>query len=61
MLTIFQEVLKEEKELEDLRVLAQANQITYPQRGTLHTAERFKILESTLGSAVDYIKSLTDN
>ncbi|WP_110953432.1 hypothetical protein [Anaerosinus massiliensis] len=52
---LFTEVKEKRKELEKLRIVAQATEITYRQKGELHTAERFKKLEIKLAQAFELL------
>ncbi|MBP2635371.1 MAG: hypothetical protein H6Q72_1278 [Firmicutes bacterium] len=57
MLQIFRTVEKKRSELEELRVIIQATEITYRQRGELHIAESLKNLEANLEKAVDILST----
>lgn len=52
MLDVFKEVKEKEVELETLRVVVQATEITYRQKGEFYTADRFKELENTLSKVI---------
>lgn len=52
MLEVFKEVEKKRMELEKLRIIVQANEITYRQKGEFHTAERFEKLENKLAKTI---------
>jgi hypothetical protein len=52
MLHEFKEVEKKRIELEQLRIIIQATEITYRQKGELPTAERLKNLENNLEKAI---------
>ncbi|MDF2568733.1 MAG: hypothetical protein K0R55_337 [Sporomusa sp.] len=55
MLHVFKEVEKKRTELEQLRIIVQATEITYRQKGEIHTAERIKKLEANLAKAIQLL------
>lgn len=55
MLQVFKEVEKKRTELEQLRIIIQATEITYRQKGEIPMAERLKILETNLAKAIDIL------
>lgn len=55
MLYVFKEVEKKRTELEQLRIVIQATEITYRQKGELPTAERLKDLEINVAKAIDLL------
>ncbi|MEN6412248.1 MAG: hypothetical protein ABFC84_05705 [Veillonellales bacterium] len=57
MLDVFREVQQKIAELEHLQIVARANEITYQQKGEIHTAERFHVLYNCLGKASSILKS----
>lgn len=56
MLAVFREAQQKQIELERLRILAQANEITYRQKGEVFTAERFQKLKNCLATAVSLLE-----
>ena len=57
MLDVFKTVEKKRTELEELRIIVQATEITYRQKGEVHTAESFKNLEINLEKAIDLLST----
>lgn len=55
MLQVFKAVEKKRKELEQLRIIIQATEITYRQKGEIHTAECLKNLETRLEKAIYFL------
>jgi len=55
MLEVFKAVEKKRTELEQLRIIIQATEITYRQKGEIPMAERLKILETNLAKAIDIL------
>ena len=55
MLQVFKAVEKKRKELEQLRIIIQATEITYRQKGEIHTAECLKNLETHLEKAIYFL------
>lgn len=58
MLEVFKAVEKKRAELEQLRIVIQATEITYRQKGEFHTAEALKNLETSLEKAI-HLLSMT--
>lgn len=56
MLQVFKAVEEKRIELEELRIVIQATEIVYRQKGELHTAERLKILEDNLSQAIELLR-----
>lgn len=56
MLAVFEEVKQKQIDLERLQIVAQANEITYRQKGEIHTAERFGQLADTLAEVIRLLK-----
>lgn len=52
MLQVFKAVAEKRTELEQLRIIVQATEITYRQKGEIHTAESLKNLETNLAKAI---------
>jgi len=52
MLQVFKAVEEKCAELEQLRIIIQATEITYRQKGEIHTAECIKKLEINLAKAI---------
>ncbi|WP_094606545.1 hypothetical protein SPSIL_057000 [Sporomusa silvacetica DSM 10669] len=57
MLEVFKAVEKKRTELEQLRIIIQATEITYRQKGEIPTAERLKILETNLAKAIHILST----
>lgn len=55
MLQVFRVVAEKRTELEQLRIVIQATEIVYRQKGELHTAERLKTLEQNVSKAIDFL------
>ena len=60
ILTVFQEVKQKQIELEYLRILAKASEITYRQKGEIYTAERLAILNDRLTAVVSLLDECND-
>lgn len=60
MLHVFKEVEKKRIELEQLRIVIQATEITYRQKGEFHTAERLKNLETNVAKAIDLLSKIVN-
>ncbi|MBP2634644.1 MAG: hypothetical protein H6Q72_551 [Firmicutes bacterium] len=56
MLQVFKAVEEKRIELEELRIVIQATEIVYRQKGELHTAERLKKLEDNLSQAIEFLR-----
>ena len=56
MLQVFKAVEEKRIELEELRIVIQATEIVYRQKGELHTAERLKKLENKLSKAIELLR-----
>jgi hypothetical protein len=56
MFKMLQEIERKCQELEDMRILAQAGEIMYRQKGELHTADRFRKAENRLFRAIRILK-----
>lgn len=52
MLEVFEEVKQKQTDLERLQIMAQANEVTYRQKGEIHTADRYGQLADTLAEVV---------
>jgi len=57
MLEVFKTVEKKRTELEELRIIVQATEITYRQKGEVHTAESFRNLEINLEKAIHLLST----
>ena len=57
MLQVFKEVEKKRTELEQLRIIIQATEITYRQKGEIPTAERLKDLETKLAKTIHILST----
>lgn len=57
MLEVVKDVEKKRTELEQLRIIIQATEITYRQKGEIHTAERLKNLETNLEKAIHLLNT----
>ncbi|SMC87345.1 hypothetical protein [Sporomusa malonica] len=57
MLHVFKEVEKKRTELEELRIIIQATEITYRQKGEIPTAERLKNLETNVAKAIHLLSA----
>lgn len=57
VLQVYKEVEKKRAELEQLRIVIQATEITYRQKGEFHTAERLKILEDNVTRAIQTLNT----
>ncbi len=57
MLEVFKAVEKKCKELEQLRIIIQATEITYRQRGERSIAEHVKNLEEQVAKAVRILRT----
>ncbi len=55
MLQVFRAVEEKRIELEQLRIIIQATEIVYRQKGELHTAERLKMLETNVTKAINLL------
>jgi hypothetical protein len=56
MLQVFKAVEEKRIELEELRIVIQATEIVYRQKGELHTADRLKKLENNLSKAIELLR-----
>jgi hypothetical protein len=57
MLDVFKSVEKKCRELEELRIIIQATEITYRQRGERSIAEHVKNLEEQVAKAVQILRT----
>ncbi|MBP2644559.1 MAG: 5-oxoprolinase (ATP-hydrolyzing) [Firmicutes bacterium] len=59
MLQVFKAVEEKCAELEQLRIIIQATEITYRQKGEIHTADCIKNLETNLAKAIHILSTET--
>ena len=57
MLQVFKAVEEKRVELEQLRIIIQATEITYRQKGEIPTAERIKNLETNVAKAIHILST----